>query len=134
MMSRILGCVATSGNTHQQHLFIDQVKLSHHRIGCNLYIDSAWKSSPKTGKRPRLDWTKTAKDQKFPGPSKTATVVQSSQGGGGTWFLHIRSQKELRHPRCTPPPLTPPKKEIFQVLMSKTSQSSKISHFLSFYM
>jgi len=39
---------------------------------------SAWKSSPKTGKRPRLDWTKTAEDQKFPGPSKTATVVQSS--------------------------------------------------------
>jgi hypothetical protein len=39
---------------------------------------SAWKSSPKTGKRPRLDWTKTAEDRKFPGPSKTATAVRSS--------------------------------------------------------
>jgi hypothetical protein len=39
---------------------------------------SAWKSSPKTGKRPRLDWTKTAEDWKFPGPSKTATAVRSS--------------------------------------------------------
>jgi len=39
---------------------------------------SAWKSSPKTGKRPRLDWTKTAQDWKFPGPLKTATVVWSS--------------------------------------------------------
>jgi hypothetical protein len=41
-------------------------------------VCSAWKSSPKTGKRPRLDWTKTAEDRKFPGPSKTATAVQSS--------------------------------------------------------
>jgi hypothetical protein len=40
-------------------------------------VVSAWKSSPKTGKRPRLDWTKTAKDQKFPGLSKTATTVRS---------------------------------------------------------
>jgi len=39
---------------------------------------SAWKSSPMTGKRPRLDWTKTAEDWKFPGLSKTATAVQSS--------------------------------------------------------
>ena len=39
---------------------------------------SAWKSSPKTGKRLRLDWTKTAEDRKFPGLSKTATVVWSS--------------------------------------------------------
>ena len=42
------------------------------------YTTSAWKSSPKTGKRPRLDWTKTAEDRKFPGPSKTATAVRSS--------------------------------------------------------
>ena len=28
-------------------------------------------------KRLRLDWTKTAQDQKFPGPSKTTTAVQS---------------------------------------------------------
>ena len=46
---------------------------------------SAWKSSPKTGKRLRLDWTKTAEDWtktaedwKFPGLSKTATAVRSS--------------------------------------------------------
>jgi hypothetical protein len=38
---------------------------------------SVWKSSLKTEKRLRLDWTKTAQDQKFPGPSKTATVVLS---------------------------------------------------------
>jgi hypothetical protein len=25
-------------------------------------VNSAWKSSPKTEKRPQLDWTKTAKD------------------------------------------------------------------------
>ncbi|EDR09716.1 uncharacterized protein LACBIDRAFT_319114 [Laccaria bicolor S238N-H82] len=26
------------------------------------FLCSAWKSSPKTAKRPQLDWTKTAKD------------------------------------------------------------------------
>jgi hypothetical protein len=66
----------------------------------------------------------------------THVTCRRYQGGGGTWFLHIRSQKELRHHQCTPPSPHPPpkKKENFQVLMSKTSQSSKISHFLSFYM
>jgi len=39
---------------------------------------SAWKSSPKTEKRLRLDWTKTAQDRKFLGLLKTATTVQSS--------------------------------------------------------
>jgi len=46
--------------------------LAKHRVHV-----SAWKSSPKTGKRLRLDWTKTAEDRKFPGPSKTATTVRS---------------------------------------------------------
>ncbi|KIJ91083.1 hypothetical protein K443DRAFT_14694 [Laccaria amethystina LaAM-08-1] len=36
---------------------------------------SAWKSSPKTGKRLRLDWTKTAQGRKFAGPSKIATAT-----------------------------------------------------------
>ena len=40
--------------------------------------DSAWKSSLKTAKKPRLNRTQTAQDRKFPGPSKTATAVQSS--------------------------------------------------------
>jgi len=39
---------------------------------------SAWKSSPKTEKRLRPDWTKTAQDWKFRGPPKTATAVRSS--------------------------------------------------------
>jgi len=40
-------------------------------------MSSAWKSSPKIEKRLRLDWTKTAQDQKFPGLSKTTTTVRS---------------------------------------------------------
>jgi len=47
-------------------------------VGFDVGATSAWKSSPKTGKRLRLDWTKTAQDWKFPGPSKTTTVVWSS--------------------------------------------------------
>ena len=39
---------------------------------------SAWKSSLKTAKKLRPNWTQTAQDQKFPGLSKTATVVWSS--------------------------------------------------------
>jgi len=39
---------------------------------------SAWKSSLKTAKKPRLNRTQTAQDRKFPGPSKTATAVRSS--------------------------------------------------------
>src|SRR5882757_10424214 len=38
---------------------------------------SAWKSSPKTAKRLRLNWTQTAQDWKFPRLMKTVTVVQS---------------------------------------------------------
>jgi hypothetical protein len=39
---------------------------------------SAWKSSPKTGKRLRPDWTLTDQDRKISGPIKTATAVRSS--------------------------------------------------------
>jgi hypothetical protein len=39
---------------------------------------SVWMSSFKTGKRPRLDWTKTDQDQKFSRPIKTITVVRFS--------------------------------------------------------
>ena len=39
---------------------------------------SAWKSSLKTAKKPRLNRTQTFQDRKFPGPSKTATAVWSS--------------------------------------------------------
>jgi len=41
-------------------------------------ISSAWKSGPKTAKKPRPNQTQTAQDRKFPGPSKTATAVRSS--------------------------------------------------------
>jgi len=41
-------------------------------------LGSAWKSSLKTAKKPRLNRTQTAQDRKFPGPSKTATTVRSS--------------------------------------------------------
>jgi len=53
---------------------------------------SAWKSSPKTEKRLRLDWTKTAQDWKFPGPSKTATVVWSSVSHN---FRNLKTDKRL---------------------------------------
>ena len=42
-----------------------------------LHETSVWKSSYKTGKRPRLDQTLTDQDQKLSGPIKTITVVQS---------------------------------------------------------
>jgi hypothetical protein len=35
------------------------------------------------------------------------------QGAGGTWNLHIQSQKKLEHSRLTPPPSLPPKKGNF---------------------
>jgi len=38
---------------------------------------SVWRSSLKTGKRPRLDRTKTDQDQKFLRPIKTVTMVWS---------------------------------------------------------
>src|SRR5712675_2839330 len=38
---------------------------------------SVWKSSYKTGKRLRLDWTKTDQDWKFTRLIKTTTMVQS---------------------------------------------------------
>jgi len=40
-------------------------------------IPSAWKSSLKTAKKPRLNQTQTTQDWKFPGPPKTATAVWS---------------------------------------------------------
>jgi len=46
----------------------------------------------KTGKRPRLDWTKTAKDWKFPGPSKTTTAVRSSVSND---FGNFKTDKRL---------------------------------------
>ena len=39
---------------------------------------SVWKSSYKTGKRPRPDRTWTDQDRKFSGPIKTASAVRSS--------------------------------------------------------
>ena len=39
--------------------------------------DYVWKSSYKTGKRLRLDWTKTDQDWKFTRLIKTTTMVQS---------------------------------------------------------
>ena len=42
----------------------------------SFYI-SVWKSSYKTGKKPRPDWTLTVQDQDFSGPIKTATAVRS---------------------------------------------------------
>ena len=39
---------------------------------------SVWKSSPKTGKKPRPDRTITDQDRKISGPIKTATTVRSS--------------------------------------------------------
>ena len=43
-----------------------------------LFKFSVCKSSYKTGKRPRLDWTTTDQDWKFARPIKTITAVQSS--------------------------------------------------------
>jgi hypothetical protein len=56
---------------------------------------SAWKSSPKTEKRLRLDWTKTAEDRKFPGPSKTATVVWSSVSHDFGNLKTVKTDKRL---------------------------------------
>jgi hypothetical protein len=39
---------------------------------------SAWKSSLRTAKRPRLDRTGPVQDRKFPGPQKTKTAVRFS--------------------------------------------------------
>ena len=45
---------------------------------CNSIPGSVWRSSLKTGKRPRPDQTKTDQDWKFLRPIKTVTAVQSS--------------------------------------------------------
>src|SRR5882757_8105041 len=39
---------------------------------------SAWKSSLRTGKKPRLDWTTTNQDRKITRSIKTVTAVRSS--------------------------------------------------------
>jgi hypothetical protein len=46
--------------------------------GTRSIMCSAWKSSPKTGKRPRPDRTLTDQDRKISRPIKTATAVWSS--------------------------------------------------------
>src|SRR5712671_7912411 len=57
--------------------------LCHHRCclschGCAATCaTSVWKSSCTTGKRLRLDWTKTDQDWKFTRLIKTTTMVQS---------------------------------------------------------
>jgi len=43
-----------------------------------ILINSVWRSSLKTGKRPRPDRTKTDQDRKFSRPIKTVTAVRSS--------------------------------------------------------
>ena len=43
----------------------------------NTFDPSVWRSSCKTAKRPRLDWTRTNQDQKFSGLIRTVTVVRS---------------------------------------------------------
>jgi hypothetical protein len=48
------------------------------RLWMGSLMSSVWKSSYKTGKRPRLDWTLTDQDQKFIGLIKTITAVWSS--------------------------------------------------------
>ena len=53
---------------------------------------SAWKSSPKTGKRLRPDWTRTDQDRKIPGLIKTATAVQFSV------HLHLANLKTDKKP------------------------------------
>ena len=40
-------------------------------------VVSAWKFSPGTAKRPRLDWTRTEVDRKISGPLRTTTAVRS---------------------------------------------------------
>jgi len=47
-------------------------------VGVATKTFSVWRSSLKTGKRPRPDWTKTNQDRKFSGPIKTITMVRSS--------------------------------------------------------
>src|SRR5277367_5039541 len=41
-------------------------------------VDSAWRSGLRTGKRPRLDRTRTDQDRKIVRPVRTETAVRSS--------------------------------------------------------
>jgi len=52
--------------------------LTHRFFQKKSLVSSDWKSGLKTTKRPRLNRTRTDQDRKFPGPTKTVTVVRSS--------------------------------------------------------
>ena len=56
---------------------------------------SAWKSSPKTGKKLRLDQTRPHWDHKFLGPVKTTTAVRSSVFGYFKIFKTDENRSQL---------------------------------------
>jgi len=56
-------------------------------------VVSAWKSSLKTAKKPRLNRTQTTQDQKFPGPSKTNRSLVF--GPSGFWKFQDRQKTGL---------------------------------------
>jgi len=86
----IIYIIRAMSQVHQLHIYdVVQWLSSLPLWTCcsHLYLVSVWRSSLKTGKRPRLDRTKTDQDRKFSGPIKTITAVRSSV------HVHFRNLK-----------------------------------------